>query len=338
MASIHLQDIYRARQRIASSVRTTPLVSSPSLSSLCDGNIHLKMEHLQITGSFKIRGATNAVLSLSDAQQRKGIVGVSTGNHGRGLAHAAAKAGVRCIICMSKLVPGNKVEAIKALGAEVCIIGQSQDEAQFEVDRLVREQGMVMLPPFDHADIIAGQGTVGLEILEDLPSVDTVLVPLSGGGLISGVALALKSANPEIRVIGISMKRGAAMIESQAAGKPIAVREIPTLADSLGGGVGTNNQYTFDMTRQYVDELITVSEPEIAKAIAHAYWQEKQVIEGAGSVGIAALMAGKIKNPGACVIVISGCNIDMGLHKRLIDGENIDMLEEGDNTGIAANA
>lgn len=324
---ITLQDVTDARERIWGHVRETMLTVSPALSEASGGEVHLKLEQMQITGSFKLRGATNAVLSLSDAQKAKGIVAVSTGNHGRGLARAAAQAGLRCIVAMSELVPQNKVDGIKAQGAEVRIVGRSQDDAQAEVDKLVG-QGMVMLPPFDHPDVIAGQGTLGLELLEQMPEVETVLVPLSGGGLISGMALALKAANPNIRVIGVSMERGAAMYESQQAGKPVVVEELPTLADSLGGGVGLDNQHTFAMVRDLVDELVLVTEAEIAAAIRHAYWQERLVIEGSGSVGIAALLAGKIRAPGKCVALVSGQNIDMKLHHRIISGEDVDVERE----------
>lgn len=330
--SISLQDIRDARARIAGTIRPTPLMMSASLSELSGSGVWLKCEHLQVTGSFKVRGATNAMLSLPEDQRAKGIVGVSTGNHGRGLAFAARKSSAKCVICMSQLVPANKVNAIKAEGAEVCIIGRSQDEAQQEVDRRVREDGMVMLPPFDHPDIIAGQGTLGLEIHDEMPDLETVLVPLSGGGLISGIALALKSLNRNIRVIGVSMERGAAMVASQRAGQPVEVEELPTLADSLGGGVGLENRYTFDIVRDHVDELITVTEEEIAAAIRHAYWQEKQIIEGSGSVSIAALLAGKVRAPGKCVVLLSGCNIDMSLHKRIIDGEDVDVARDASMT------
>ena len=326
-SDVTLQDSQAARDRIADHVRTTPIVASPSLSEATGGDIRLKLEQLQITGSFKLRGATNAVLSLSNADRAHGVVGVSTGNHGRGLAFAAKQAGVRCIICMSELVPQNKVDGIKAEGAEVRIVGRSQDDAQHEVDRLVAD-GMVMLPPFDHPHIIVGQSTLALEILEQVPDPDTVLVPLSGGGLISGVGMVMKALLPSVRVIGISMERGAAMYESQQAGKPILVPELPTLADSLGGGVGLYNQHTFAMTREYVDDIVLVTEAEIAAAIRHAYWQERQVIEGSGSVGIAALMSGKIKDPGRCITLISGQNIDMTLHHRIVSGENVDVAEE----------
>ncbi|WP_282610112.1 hydroxyectoine utilization dehydratase EutB [Pelagibius sp. Alg239-R121] len=325
---IAAEEIEQARERIAGRVVRTPLVRSPALTDMCGVPVHLKLEHRQTTGSFKLRGATNAVLSLGEQERARGVVGVSTGNHGRGLAYAAKAAGVRCIICMSELVPGNKVAGIEALGAEVRIVGRSQDDAQVEVDRLVREAGMTMLPPFDHRAVIAGQGTLGLEILEDLPALDTVLVPLSGGGLISGLALAVKSARPEVRVIGISMERGAAMRDCQKAGKPIPVEEMTTLADSLGGGIGLENRYTFAMVRELVDDIVTLSESEIAEGIRHAYWREQEVIEGSGAVGIGALLAGKVQAEGPLVALVSGRNIDMALHHKVISGEEPDIYGE----------
>jgi threonine dehydratase len=319
--AVTLQDIYRARRALAGRIRRTPLVASDALSRAAGASVHLKLEHLQITGSFKLRGATNAVLALTPEQQAKGVVGVSTGNHGRGLAYAARQAGARCVICMSSLVPQNKVHGIEALGAEVRIVGASQDEAQREVDGLVAEQGMTMLPPFDHADVIAGQGTIGLELIEDLPELETCIVPLSGGGLIAGIARAIKSANPRARVIGVTMAKGAAMYQSQRAGRPVEVEETASLADSLGGGIGLDNRYTFAMVRELVDELLLVGEEQIADAIRHAYWREQQVIEGSGAVGIAALRAGLIARPGVCAVVLSGANIDMAQHARLIRDE-----------------
>jgi threonine dehydratase len=319
--TVTLQDIYRARRATAGRVRRTPLVVSDALSRMAGAPVHLKLEHLQITGSFKLRGATNAVLALSPEQQAKGVVGVSTGNHGRGLAYAARQAGARCVICMSRLVPQNKVDAIKALGAEVRIVGASQDDAQLEVDCLVAEQGMTMLPPFDHADVIAGQGTVGLELLEDLLELETCIVPVSGGGLIAGIARAIKSANTRARIVGVTMAQGAAMYLSQKAVRPVEVEETASLADSLGGGIGQDNRYTFAMVRELVDDLLLVEEDQIADAIRHAYWQERQIIEGAGAVGIAALRAGLIQRPEVCAVVLSGGNIDMAQHARLIEGE-----------------
>lgn len=325
---VGLDEIERARSAIAATIRATPMNLSPFLSDMLGVPVHLKLEHTQVTGSFKVRGATNAIASLSDDEMQNGVVGVSTGNHGRGLAYAAKAAGTKCIICMSRLVPQAKIDGIKAHGAEVRIVGHSQDEAQAEVDRLVGEDGMTMIPPFDHRAIIAGQGTVGLELLEQLPDAATVLVPLSGGGLISGMAAAIKATHPKTRIVGVSMERGAAMYQSLKAGKPIFVEELATLADSLGGGVGLNNQLTFAMTRDLVDDVILVSEVEIAAAIRHLYWRELQIVEGSGSVGVAALLAGKIDSSGPIVSNLSGGNIDMKQHHRIASGEDVDVTEE----------
>lgn len=326
-ASITRQEIERARERIGTTIRTTPLERSVALSGPSAAPVYLKLEHQQVTGSFKVRGATNAVRLLTPEQKARGVVGASTGNHGRGLAYAAREAGVRCIVCMSKLVPRNKVEGIEAQGAEVRIIGHSQDDAQEEVDRLVAEDGMTMLPPFDHAAIIAGQGTLGLEMMGQCPEAELFLVPLSGGGLIAGVAAAVKAHKPDARVIGVSMERGAAMYQSQRAGQPIFVEELATLADSLGGGIGLENRYTFAMVRDLVDDMVLVSEAEIAAAIRHAYWEERQIIEGSGSVGIAALLAGRIRPDAPTVVLLSGGNIDMALHHRIIGGEDVDVTK-----------
>jgi threonine dehydratase len=322
---VALTDIVAAQSTLQGIIRETAVVRSSDLSDICGAPVYLKLEHQQITGSFKLRGAANAVSRLTDGQRAKGVIGVSTGNHGRALAYAAKRAGVGCIICMSRLVPQNKIDAIRALGADVRIIGRSQDEAQAEVGRLVKLAGMTMLPPFDHADIIAGQGTLGLEILEQAPDVATVLVQLSGGGLISGVAAALKAQRPDIRIVGVSMERGAAMHASLTAGHPVEVEELATLADSLGGGIGLDNSFTFPMTRDLVDEVVLVSEAEIAEGVKHAYWHERQIIEGAGAVGIAALLAKKVTPKGPVLTLLSGGNIDMDLHYRLISGQVVDV-------------
>jgi threonine dehydratase len=324
---ITLADIYTARQRITGRVRRTPLVDSRSLSERAGVPIKLKLEQRQTTGSFKLRGATNALLQLLEGAAAPGVAAVSTGNHGRGLAYAARLAGVRCVICMSQQVPANKVDAIRTLGADVRIAGQSQDDAQVEVDRLVAEEGLAEVSPFDHPDIIAGQGTIGLEVTEDFPELAAVLVPLSGGGLISGVALAMKTANPKVKVVGISMARGAAMYASQQAGHPVDVPELPTLADALGGGIGLGNRWTLRMVRDLVDEIILLDEEEIAAAIHHAYWQEQEVVEGGGAVGIGALLAGKFVPRGPTAVVLSGRNIEMRLHQRIISGEAFALQE-----------
>lgn len=318
-SDITLENIQVAHERIRNVIYPLRITDSPVLSAKYASDILLAHEYLQITGAFKLRGALNAVLQLSEADKKVGVTAVSTGNHGKALAYASKKAGVPCIICMSKLVPQNKVDAIRALGAETRIVGKSQDEAEVEVNRLVEEEGYVMLPPFEHPHIIEGQGTLGLEILEQVPDVDTVLVQISGGGLISGIAKAIKLQKPNVRIIGISMERGSAMITSQHQGKPVEVEELPTLADSLGGGIGLNNRWTFEIVRNHVDELVLLSEEEIADGIRHAYFEEQIIIEGAGAVGIAALLAGKVKAKGKTIVLLSGKNIDMNLHQKIIN-------------------
>jgi threonine dehydratase len=318
-----LADIYIARRRLDGRIARTPLAPSPSLSERVGSLVHLKLEQHQLTGSFKLRGATNALLALPDHARTRGVVAASTGNHGRALAYAANAVGVRCVACMSQLVLGNKVEGIRRLGAKIRIVGRSQDDAQGEVERLVAEEGLTMLPPFDHPDIIAGQGTLGLELIEQCPELEMVLVPLSGGGLIAGTTLAIKTAKPSARVVGISMMRGAAMNASLAAGRPVDVEELPTHTERLGGGIGLGNRWTFGMVRELVDEVVLLDEPEIAAAVSHAYWQEQEVVGGAAAVGIAALLTGRVRPSGPAVVVLSGRNIDMSLHQRLISGEDV---------------
>ena len=316
---ISLNEIEQAQNRLSDHVERTPLIHSESLSAQSGVPVFLKLENRQPTGSFKLRGATNAVLSLSGNERERGLVTASTGNHGRALAHAASTQGLTATICLSSLVPRSKVEAIRALGADVRIIGKSQDDAMEEVMRLVRDESMNAIPPFDDPRIIAGQGTVGLEIVEDLPELDTVLVPLSGGGLAAGVAAAVKAKRPLARVIGISMKRGAAMQASLEAGKPVNVEELDTLADSLGGGIGLDNRWTFEMCRSLLDDVILLDEEEIAAGIRHAATREGEVIEGAAAVGIAALLSGKIRPTGPTAIIISGGNIDPEQHRAIME-------------------
>lgn len=318
MSSLTLADIYRARQRIEGRAIATPLVHSISLSRIAGVPVHLKLETLQPTGSFKLRGATNALAQVAEAGGTR-VVTASTGNHGRAVAHAARELGMEAAVCMSSLVPKNKIEAVAALGARVVISGKSQDDAQREAQRLVREEGYVFVPPFDDPRVIAGQATIGLEILEALPDAASIVVPLSGGGLFSGVAFAAKNIRPETKLIGVSMERGAAMHASLAAGEPVFVDELETLADSLGGGIGLDNRHTFAMTRALIDEVVLLDEMSIARGIVHAYREERLVVEGAAAVGIAALLDGVVPvRSGPVVIVVSGSNIDIETHRRLI--------------------
>lgn len=319
---VTLTEIEAARPVIAPHILHTPTLLSASLTERMGLPVYLKLEHRQITGAFKLRGALNALNSLSPDERQRGVVTASTGNHGRALAYAAGLQGTRSIICMSNLVPGNKVDEIRKLGAEIRIVGTSQDDAQEEVEKIVAQDGLAVVPPFDNPAIVAGQGTIGLEIIETLPDVETILVPLSGGGLIAGIAAAVKALKPKTRIIGISMQNGAAMAASLKAGHPVSVKEQQSLADSLGGGIGLNNRVTFGMVRAFVDDVVLLSEEEIAAGIIHAYAQEGEIIEGAAAVGIGALLAGKIRLQGPVVALLSGRNIDMDQHRRIVAGDH----------------
>lgn len=307
-----LIDVYLAKRKIKKSIYRTPLVKSPRLREIVTAECYLKLENLQNTGSFKIRGATNKILSLSDDESKRGVIAVSSGNHGRAVASVAQKYNIPAVICISETVPRNKVQAIRELGAEIVIAGKSYDAASEGAEKLQVERGLTMIHPFDDPYVIAGQGTIGLELIEDLPEIDTAIVPLSGGGLLGGIALTLKSINPKIRTIGVSMDRGPAMFESLKAGRIMEVIEEPTLADALVGGIGKNNAHTFAIIQQFVDETVLVSEGEIAAGMTFALERHQLVVEGGGAVGIAAVLAGKVKEIGEnTAIVISGANVDL---------------------------
>ena len=318
--NICLQDVWKAKSTISSIIQKTPLVFSPALSKFSGTEIYLKYEHLHESGAFKMRGAVNAIHSLTDAQKSKGVITFSTGNHGYSVALAAKKLGIRAVICVSIHVPNAKIEKIQSLGAHLEIYGESQDAAEQRCYQLVKDQGLTLIPPFDHPQVIAGQGTIALEILEELPSVNSVIGGLSGGGLLSGIGLVMKTTNPNIQIFGVSMEKGAAMYESLKAGKPVAVDESPTLADSLLGGIGENNNYTLNMVKSFVDKSYLVPEETIKKGMAYLYKEHHIVVEGAAAIGVGAIMDNLIdlepntKN----VIIITGCNVDLDVHANVI--------------------
>ena len=239
---IPLEDIKKAHNNISSYIYKTPQIYSKVLSTY-NQKIYLKLESMQITGSFKLRGAMNKLLSLSEEKKKKGVIAVSTGNHGKGVAYAAKLLGIKSKIFMSSLVPRHRCDAIKSLGALVEVVGTNSDEADLYAKDYALKNSLEFIHPFDDLEIIAGQGTIGLEMLESMPSVDTVIVPTSGGGLIGGIALAIKAQKPNVNIIAVSMKRGASMHESLKAGKPVDVVEEKTLADCLGGNIGLENTY-----------------------------------------------------------------------------------------------
>jgi len=324
-----LADVHAAAKVIAGVADATPLVPSPYMSGVTGHEFLLKLEDMQPIGAFKLRGALNAVAGVREAA---GVTCCSTGNHGRGVAYAARARGIRAVICMSELVPQAKVDGIRALGAEVCIIGRSQDDAQAEAERLVAEEGLTEISPFDDPLVIAGQGTIGLEIMAARPDLEVLLVPLSGGGLAAGVAMAAKAIKPSIRVVGISMDRGAAMHESLRAGHPVEVEEVASLADSLGGGIGMGNRLSFPMCRDLLDEVVLVTEQDIYHAMQVLYYEDRIVAEGACVVGLAAVLSGKMSVTGASATIVTGRNLDMDMFTRIITGQDValgDMVIEG---------
>jgi threonine dehydratase len=332
---LKLADVLAARRAIDGKVVRTPLLPSPFLTDHTGFPFLLKMETMQPTGAFKLRGATNAALNAPRGTTT--LTCCSTGNHGRGVAYAARQLGLKAVICMSSLVPAAKVDGIRALGADIRIVGSSQDDALAESQELAKREGTFEVSPFDDPHVIAGQGTIGLEMLEDAPQLSMLLIPLSGGGLASGMALAAKAINPQIKVIGISMDRGAAMQASLLAGSPQDVEEVPSLADSLGGGIGMANKLSFAMCRNLLDDVILVREEEIYAAMQTLYFEDRHIAEGASVVGIAALLAGKLPQvTGPVATVITGRNVDMTDFTKVISGQDMslgDYLVKGTSYG-----
>jgi len=314
------RDIWKAKQRITPYITRTPLVYSPELSEQTGANIYLKLENLQAIGAFKVRGAANKILSLTPQQREKGISTFSTGNHGMAVAHIANKLGIKATVCMSKSVPAVKVKAIGRWNPIILQNWDSQDAAGVYCFDLEKKEGVCVIPPFDDKEIICGQGTMSLEIIEDLPEIDTAIVPLSGGGLISGVTLGFKLTVPGVKVIGVSQQNAAVMIESLKVGHPVEMPEEHTLADSLLGGIGLDNKYTFNITRDYVDETVQVSEEEISKGIFYIMENHRVIAEGASATGVAyALRSGTIKPGSNVVIIVTGNGISMEAVKEVLN-------------------
>lgn len=282
-------DVTLAARRISGVANRTPMVPSQGLSRLIGAKIRLKLETTQPTRAFKVRGAANVVLAHDDIDRERGVVAYSTGNHGRAVAFVARSVGVPATVCMSHNTTTDKQETLRAMGAEVIVSGASQEEAA-ERARQLEDAGALLVDPINDPLTTAGQGTIGLEVVEAWPEVDTVVVPVSGGALIAGVALAMKTVKPDTRVIGVSMDRGAAMHSSIGAGHPVEVDEVESLADSLQGGITLQNDHSFEMVSDLVDDLVLVDEEEIGMAMAEAIIEERIVVEGAGATPIAAVL------------------------------------------------
>jgi threonine dehydratase len=266
-----------------------------------------------------VRGAANKILSLSEEEKEKGVITFSTGNHGKAVAYVAKRAGIKAVVCLSEHVASYRADMIRQLGAELAIKGESQDEAEINYQRLVAERGLVPVVPFDDPAIIAGQGTIALEILEALPDTDVLLVQLSGGGLLAGIAMAAKAINPKIRVVGLSLERSPAMVESLKAGKPVQVKEKHSLADSLLGGIGFDNHFTLPMVTRFVDDHLLISEEEIKDGMFYLFETHRTVAEGAAAVGVGALLGGRIDVAGKRVVtVITGSTVESAAYLSII--------------------
>jgi len=308
-----------ARQAISDIAVTTPLLHSPGLSSLAGVDVRLKLENLQVTGSFKVRGAATRMLALTEEERKRGVITCSSGNHGRAVSFVAEKLGIPATICLPEWVDPVKLDAMQRHGAETVLHGTTYDEAEVRSFEIEEEQDLTYVHAFDDPHVISGQGTIALEIIEQCPSVRVMVVPLSGGGLLAGITLAIKQHDQSIRVIGVSAARARVMHESLGAGRPIEFPEEETIASALSGGIGLDNRFTFRVVRDMVDDRILVEEKELRQAMTWAARDERLVVEGGGAVGIAALLTGRVKSAeGDIVVVVSGGNVAPDLFARVL--------------------
>ncbi len=315
MTNLDINEIYNAQKVLSGVLRKTPLVWSRRINP--DANIYIKPENMQYTGSFKLRGAYYKISQLTDEEKSRGVIACSAGNHAQGVAFGASHNGIKALICLPAGAPISKVEATKGYGAEVCLVPGVYDDAYQKALQLRDEKGYTFVHPFDDPKVIAGQGTIGLEILEDMPDVEAVIVPIGGGGLISGVAFAIKTLRPEIKVYGVQSSGAPSMATSLQEGKIQHLSTVSTIADGIA--VKEPGINTFEMCNKYVDEVVTVSDDEIAAAILALLEQHKIVAEGAGAVSIAAAMFNKLPIKGKRVVcLVSGGNIDVTTLSRVI--------------------
>jgi len=316
--SVSLSSIQAARTRIGEAIHISPCQLSHHLSELTGLPLHLKLENLQRTGAFKERGALNKLLTLSEAERKRGVIAASAGNHAQGVAFHATVRGIRAQIVMPLATPLVKIAATRNYGAEVILHGASYDEACEEALRLQREQGLTFIHPFDDAEVISGQGTIGLELLEQVPDIEAVVVPIGGGGLISGIACALKETNPNIRVVGVEPAGLPSMLRAREAGKPVTIAPKATIADGIA--VRRAGDLTLPLVSRYVDEIVTVDDEEIASAILLLLEQEKTLAEGAGAAALAAVVQAKTNlRPRRTVVLVCGGNIDVTLLAKIIE-------------------
>jgi threonine dehydratase len=315
---IRLNDVVAARERLRGSIYYSPCPHSQMLSALTGQQVYLKLENLQMTGSFKERGALNRIATLTPEQEARGVVAASAGNHAQGVAYHATKRGIRALIVMPLATPLVKVTATRGFGAEVVLHGANYDEACEEATRLCKAEGMTFIHPFDDASVMAGQGTIGLEMLEQVPLLEAVVVPIGGGGLIGGIACAIKESRPEVRVIGVQTSRLPSMMAAVEQHRPVTLEPATTIADGIA--VRRAGDVTLPVVERYVDEIVTVDEDEIASAILVLLEREKTLAEGAGAAALAALLQRKTSLNGAHTgVLVGGGNIDVTLLSRIIE-------------------
>ncbi|HMH15543.1 MAG TPA: threonine ammonia-lyase [Edaphobacter sp.] len=316
--NISLADIVAARERLRGSIYYSPCPHSQMLSALTGQQIYLKLENLQMTGSFKERGALNRIATLTPEQVERGVVAASAGNHAQGVAYHATKRGIRALIVMPLATPLVKVTATRGFGAEVVLHGANYDEACVEATRLCEAEGMTFIHPFDDPIVMAGQGTIGLELLEQVPQLEAVVVPIGGGGLIGGIACAIKESRPDIRVVGVQTSRLPSMAMAVEQHHPVTLEPATTIADGIA--VRRAGDVTFPVVDRYVDEIVTVDEDEIASAILVLLEREKTLAEGAGATALAALLQKKTSLQGRhTAVMVCGGNIDVTLLSRIIE-------------------
>lgn len=311
-----LDKIYHAQYVLKNVIRPTDLIKAPNLRDDCE--IYLKTENLQITGSFKVRGAYYKISQLTEEEKAKGVIACSAGNHAQGVALAAAKSNIKSLICIPDGAPISKVEATKSYGAEVCLVEGTYDDAYNKALEIQQESGATFIHPFDDEMVIAGQGTIGLEILDTLPDIDAVIVPVGGGGLISGVAFAIKSLNPNIKVYGVQSSGAPSMLNALTHHQIETLPKVKTIADGIA--VKTPGDNTYNLCEQYVDKIVTVTDDEVSTAILSLIEKQKLIAEGAGAVSVAAALFDKIDIKGKKVVcLVSGGNIDVTILSRVIN-------------------
>ena len=317
-SSVTLQDVRRAQSAIAHLALKTPILPARSLGQMADCELFLKAENLQRAGSFKVRGAANRIAVLSPDQKARGVIAASAGNHAQGVALAAGNLGIPCTVVMPTGASLPKVEATRGYGATVLLQGDDFDQSQRHAQRVMRENGMTFIHAFDDPAIVAGQGTIGLEILEQVEGLDTVVVPVGGGGLISGIGLAIKETAPKLKVIGVQAEAATAVVDSYKANRRLTVKGNSTVADGIA--VGTPGRITLPLVSRYVDDMVVVEEDEITQAMMLLLERGKLLVEGAGAVGLAALLGGRIQVAGKRVaVVLSGGNVDAHLIAHVVE-------------------